>query len=101
MMDLVDGIATCRDQAAYVPVQPLGVTNRSLNPGSWQRVDHCPACGARHLSTFATIRCIPYERCRACGFTFANPIPPDHVLATFYNSPFYENYRRFEANRKG
>jgi SAM-dependent methyltransferase len=99
-MDLAEKVAACSDQTVYVPAQRLSTANRSLNPTSWQRVDHCPACRARHLRTFATIRCVRYERCRACGFTFANPIPSDQALATFYNSPFYENYRRFEAHRK-
>jgi len=51
------------------------------------------------VSRFATIRLFPYSHCRACGFTFANPIPSDEVLGSFYNSPFYNNYKRLEARR--
>ena len=66
---------------------------------SWRRLDVCPVCDARSVTRFATIRHFPYSRCRACGLTFANPVPSNEVLDAFYNSPFYGNYRRLEAKR--
>jgi 2-polyprenyl-3-methyl-5-hydroxy-6-metoxy-1,4-benzoquinol methylase len=65
----------------------------------WQRLDACPACDSGSLTRFATIRYLSYSRCRGCGLTFANPVPPEEVLDAFYNSPFYANYRRLEATR--
>jgi 2-polyprenyl-3-methyl-5-hydroxy-6-metoxy-1,4-benzoquinol methylase len=42
---------------------------------------------------------MPYSRCGNCGFTFANPVPPDELLSVYYNSTFYRNYRCLEYNR--
>lgn len=67
--------------------------------GCWQRVRVCPACGSERLRRFATLRFIPHSRCRACGFTFANPLPSSEFIGGFYNSDFYSNYRQFELNQ--
>lgn len=85
----------------YASALNLGELNTHLIAGisSWQRLDVCPVCDSQPVARFATCRHFPYSRCRTCGFTFANPVPPNEVLDAFYNSPFYRNYRRLEANR--
>lgn len=65
----------------------------------WRGLDRCPACDAHSPAEFAVIRGFRHSRCRGCGFTFINPLPPDELLAAFYNSDYYANYRRFEARR--
>jgi 2-polyprenyl-3-methyl-5-hydroxy-6-metoxy-1,4-benzoquinol methylase len=65
----------------------------------WPRFETCPVCAAR-TRPFATIRHLPHDRCRACGFTFTNPYPPETVCDQFYNSDFYSNYRTLEAHRR-
>lgn len=91
--------AMALQDGAYRRVETLGRLNRALTPDEWPRLQRCPCCESGRLARFATIRSLPYERCRNCGFTFANPPPSDDVLAEFYNSPFYANYRSLEADR--
>jgi 2-polyprenyl-3-methyl-5-hydroxy-6-metoxy-1,4-benzoquinol methylase len=85
----------------YLPAPLASELNAELITGldSWRTLVACPVCGAQALRKFATIRHFPYSRCRNCGFTFANPVPPESVLYDFYNSPYYLNYRRLEVNR--
>lgn len=87
--------------AGYLPAPSLNMLNTELVEGikSWKKLGTCPACTERSLTPFATIRKMPYSRCRACGFSFANPVPPSEVISAFYNSSFYSNYRRLEQNR--
>lgn len=89
------------EAVGYATTRPLSELNEALSRGSesWQRLASCPACESRRLGRFATIRSFAHNRCRDCGFTFVNPIPPDSVLYSFYNSPFYANYRRRESKQ--
>src|SRR4051794_4651934 len=66
---------------------------------SWTKVPSCPACGRSNVKMFARLRHIDYDRCADCGFTFANPLPSEASLSTFYNTSFYNNYRKLEAAR--
>jgi 2-polyprenyl-3-methyl-5-hydroxy-6-metoxy-1,4-benzoquinol methylase/predicted RNA-binding Zn-ribbon protein involved in translation (DUF1610 family) len=66
---------------------------------TWQRVRACPVCDSASIVRFAVVRHFEHSRCQTCGFTFANPFPPQGLLDAFYNSEFYANYRRFEAAR--
>ncbi|MBS7699535.1 MULTISPECIES: class I SAM-dependent methyltransferase [unclassified Chelatococcus] len=77
----------------------LRAINASLARAGWSQAGSCPACGSASIRPFATLRHIAHDRCTRCGFTFANPLPDDATLAAFYNSSFYNNYRRFEAER--
>jgi len=85
----------------YVSNCSLRDLNSRLITGrdTWNQLKSCPVCDSRSLAKFATFRHFSYSRCRTCGLTFANPVPSDKVLDAFYNSPFYRNYRRLEANR--
>lgn len=85
----------------YVNTSTLSTFNKELvtDIKSWRQLDICPACQMPSLVKFATIRHMPYSRCRTCGFRFANPVPSDKVLSAFYNSPFYCNYRQLEENQ--
>lgn len=85
----------------YLATPTLSTLNAELATGikSWRKLETCPACEARSVTSFAIIRHMPYSRCRVCGFRFANPVPSDEVISAFYNSPFYSNYRRLEENR--
>src|SRR5215813_13544477 len=66
---------------------------------SWRKATSCPVCGDGRIVPFATLRHIPHSRCRDCGLTFANPLPPDELLGDFYNSSYYANFRQFELDR--
>lgn len=86
----------------YWSTPPLSALNEQLSKkiGSCPELDRCPVCRSNSLTKrFSTIRHIRYSRCRACGFTFSNPVPTNETLDLFYNSNFYLNYRRFEENR--
>lgn len=87
-------------EASYQAAPTLDTLNEHLveNMQSWPEIHVCPACASCSLRKFATIRHIRYSHCRACGFTFSNPIPTDEVLSNFYNSSFYANYRHLEEN---
>jgi 2-polyprenyl-3-methyl-5-hydroxy-6-metoxy-1,4-benzoquinol methylase len=65
----------------------------------WPRFEACPVCADR-TQLFATIRHLPHDRCRACGFRFANPYPPETVCDQFYNSGFFSNYRTLEERKR-
>src|SRR6476660_3679811 len=86
---------------AYQPAPTLAALNGSAREvmTCWRRVTVCPACASGDIRPFANLRHISYGDCRACGFTFANTVPPDEFLAEFYNSSFYGNYRTLEADR--
>src|SRR5215471_1451383 len=71
----------------------------SRDLSSWRKATSCPVCGDGRIVPFATLRHIPHSRCRDCGFTFANPLPPDELLGDFYNSSYYANFRQFELDR--
>jgi len=73
--------------------------NSRLVDDDWRRHDVCPACRSRRIRALSQIRNVRYERCRDCGLSFANPTPPDGVLAEFYNSAYYNNYRICERER--
>lgn len=86
---------------AYPSAPLLSIQNAQLRSTmhAWQLLDACPACDSGALSAYSTIRYIRYSRCAACGFTFSNPVPTQDALDNFYNSTFYCNYRRLEADR--
>jgi 2-polyprenyl-3-methyl-5-hydroxy-6-metoxy-1,4-benzoquinol methylase len=88
-------------QSAYEKVQTLSELNRHLKSSrnSWTHVSRCAACFSLDIHPLANIRYVQYDRCSDCGFTFANPRPPESVLSEFYNSPFYNNYRICERER--
>jgi|GEM_PF-1896933 len=94
-------ISSATDTETYVEAPRLGEICAELSAEikTWPKLRVCPICEARSLSRLATIRHFPYSRCRACGFTFANPRPPIELYEVFYNSPYYSNYRRLEMNR--
>ena len=53
----------------------------------------CPICGSdtitlAYYSTFKELR-IQYDRCRACGFIFQNPLLHQDVLTYIYESKWY------------
>lgn len=56
----------------------------------------CPACMSAAVGPFVDVRHFKYDRCRECGFVFANPAPSDRAASEFYNSSFYGNYRTLE-----
>lgn len=85
--------------ASFAQTQSLATMNAGLQTEDWERVSTCPACLSAGIGRFARLRNVAYERCRDCGFTFANPVPSDAALRAFYNSPFYDNYRAYEARR--
>jgi 2-polyprenyl-3-methyl-5-hydroxy-6-metoxy-1,4-benzoquinol methylase len=89
------------DTSNFTATSTLSILNKELAAEikSWQKLDICPACEMRSIKTFATVRNMPYSRCCNCGFRFANPVPSDRVLMSFYNSPFYTNYRQLEENQ--
>lgn len=78
-------------------------TLESMNVGfpnkSWTKINACPACSFNVVKDFAVIRNIHYSLCSECGFKFANPYPSDEFLSNFYNSSFYNNYRKFEESK--
>ena len=86
---------------AYHTAPSLGAMNveYSRDLSSWRKATSCPVCGDGRIVPFATLRHIPHSRCRDCGFTFANPLPPDELLGDFYNSSYYANFRQFELDR--
>jgi 2-polyprenyl-3-methyl-5-hydroxy-6-metoxy-1,4-benzoquinol methylase/predicted RNA-binding Zn-ribbon protein involved in translation (DUF1610 family) len=88
-------------QIGYRQVPTLSVLNQQMAAGSssWRKISACPTCGDTTIGRFAKIRNIQHYRCKSCGFTFVNPLPPDDVLYVFYNSEYYLNYRRLEENR--
>jgi 2-polyprenyl-3-methyl-5-hydroxy-6-metoxy-1,4-benzoquinol methylase len=95
-------LAFCREISAGFSSSPtLSELNTRLCPQRvrWKEIAACAACGSSSIKAFATLRDISYDRCQKCGFTFANPVPPNDVLSEFYNSPFYNNYRKLESNR--
>jgi len=73
-------------------------TSLRAQMSDWQRRIVCPVC-VNAMRPFASPHGFPYSRCSACGFVGADPVPPGEVLAAFYNSPFYGNYRVLEARR--
>lgn len=85
----------------YSEAPTLNELNAKLaaSTADWPRFEACPVCRGR-TSPFATIRHLPHDRCRACGFTFTNPYPPETVCDQFYNSSFYSNYRTLEERRR-
>jgi 2-polyprenyl-3-methyl-5-hydroxy-6-metoxy-1,4-benzoquinol methylase len=86
---------------AYPSAPLLSIQNAQLRSTmhTWQQLDACPACDSVSLTAYPTIRYIRYSRCADCGFTFSNPVPTQGALDDFYNSTFYSNYRRLEADR--
>lgn len=80
---------TLSEVAAYISREAAG----------WPRLRACSCCREESLAAFSTLQSFRFDRCRKCGFTFANPPPPADVLARFYASPYYERYRRTEAER--
>jgi 2-polyprenyl-3-methyl-5-hydroxy-6-metoxy-1,4-benzoquinol methylase len=86
----------------FAAVPTLAEANARLTVGGegWARLDACPICASAAIEPLATLRHMPYERCRECGFTFTNPQAPDAVRAEFYDSAFYTNYRRLEDLRR-
>jgi 2-polyprenyl-3-methyl-5-hydroxy-6-metoxy-1,4-benzoquinol methylase/predicted RNA-binding Zn-ribbon protein involved in translation (DUF1610 family) len=86
----------------FADVRSLGETNATLdkNEAGWVRLGRCPICGSEKIGKLATLRHMPYDRCRECGFTFTNPQAPDSVRAAFYDSAFYTNYRHLEDLRR-
>ncbi len=86
----------------YAPAPTLSELNARLarDLSGWPSFDACPVCGGSS-GRFAVLRHMPYDRCRDCGFTFANPYPPPRVCDGFYSSAFYGNYRTLEDRRRG
>lgn len=66
---------------------------------AWQRVDSCPVCSTTGPAHFATLCRTEYARCAACGLVFSARRPPDAVLETFYNGPYYQTWRTLERER--
>jgi 2-polyprenyl-3-methyl-5-hydroxy-6-metoxy-1,4-benzoquinol methylase len=85
----------------YLPSPTLSELNARLDSQNrrWHERENCPACNSVSLRHFAVIRRISYARCRTCGFVFTNPAPPEEIISEFYNSTFYNNYRRLEEDR--
>ena len=67
---------------------------------TWPRFTSCPTCGSTDIRALATIRSMRHDRCRNCGFVLVNPYPPDDVRDSFYNSPYYDNYRLLEDRKR-
>ncbi len=88
---------------AYYDAKSLSEINSSLVRWSvaWQRVESCPACGAPAPRHFATLCNASFARCGTCGLVFADPRPPEAVLETFYNGPYYANWRALEREPIG
>lgn len=82
----------------YAAAPTLAEFNAYLGVEGWPTACQCAACQSDAIERFSRIRGIGYDRCAACGFVFANPRPPDTVLADFYNSAFYDNYRVLEED---
>ncbi|CAN7361649.1 class I SAM-dependent methyltransferase [Phenylobacterium sp. LjRoot219] len=80
----------------YATAPTLAEFNAGLGVESWAARTRCAACTSTAIDRFSRIRQIHYDRCAECGFVFANPMPTDAVLADFYNSAFYNNYRVLE-----
>jgi SAM-dependent methyltransferase len=87
--------------AGFLPSPTLSALNVSLRLQDELREKFraCAACGSAAIRAFSVLRGVCYHRCTKCGFTFANPAPSDNFLAKFYNSSFYNNYRKLEADR--
>jgi len=85
----------------YTRTPPLSALGAQLaeKVKSWHWIEYCPACEAKTIARFATVRQFSHSRCTSCGFTFVNPIPDEQALHDFYNSEFYANYRRLEERR--
>ena len=86
----------------YLSAPSLAQMNASLpaRSGDWPSFGSCPVCESAEIRGFAQIRGIDHDRCRRCGFTFANPYPPQEVRDAFYDSDFYTNYRHLESRRR-
>lgn len=90
--------AATETAGSYAAAPTLAQLNADLSVENWGAVTACAACGSAAIDRFSRIRGIAYDRCGACGFVFANPMPPDAVLDRFYNSAFYDNYRVLEED---
>ena len=86
----------------YVSTPTLAAINERLaaDAARWPVFPTCPVCRSDAIHSLATIRHMAHDRCRRCGFTFANPQPPEAVRDEFYNSDFYTNYRRLEDHKR-
>ncbi len=86
----------------FTEVASLGEKNATLDTtaAGWIKLDACPVCRSNEIRPLATLRHMPYDRCRGCGFTFTNPQAPDAIRSAFYDSSFYTNYRHLEDLRR-
>jgi 2-polyprenyl-3-methyl-5-hydroxy-6-metoxy-1,4-benzoquinol methylase len=82
----------------YTKTQSIAEISQGLERSDWILRESCPACGSKSIASFAEVRHIDYARCRECEFVFANPVPSDRSIGEFYNSDFYQNYRRLEED---
>lgn len=93
-------MVTTAETALYESAPLLSQLNEAdEGTATWTDVSRCGACTSGRIAPFANIRHVRYSRCRDCGFTFADPRPSKESLAKFYNSPFFNNYRRCERER--
>jgi 2-polyprenyl-3-methyl-5-hydroxy-6-metoxy-1,4-benzoquinol methylase len=98
----IDPATAREDDTTYVDGPTLAELNAEFarDISDWPQLTACPVCSSKQVARLATVRRLPHSRCRACGFTFANPYPPDEVRNAFYSSSFYTNYRRLEDRRR-
>jgi 2-polyprenyl-3-methyl-5-hydroxy-6-metoxy-1,4-benzoquinol methylase len=89
-------------EGAYFAGPTLAALNAELAADiqSWPSFARCPVCSSDAIHALATVRHISHDRCGECGFTFANPQPPESVRDEFYNGGFYTNYRRLEDHKR-
>lgn len=99
-MPEAEPLTAMAEQLVYQPAPTLAALNSAAREQmvTWRRATCCPACASERIGYFACLRHISYSQCRACGFTFADPFPSEQFLAGFYNSSFYGNYRKLEAD---